>query len=136
MLLLDTSVLVAAANKADTHHQRCAELLRSAAGPLVVPMLTIAEAGYLIGSRLGPDAELGVARAIQAGELVPQPVHEADWPRITGLVERYLDLPLGVVDASVVALAERLGLREVATLDHRHFSTVRPSHVEALTLLP
>ena len=47
-----------------------------------------------------------------------------------------LDLPLGTVDASVVAAAERLGITEVATVDHRHFSVVRPSHIDAFTLLP
>jgi predicted nucleic acid-binding protein len=48
----------------------------------------------------------------------------------------YLDLPLGIVDAAVVAVAERLNLTEVATIDHRHFTVVRPRHVEAFTLLP
>jgi predicted nucleic acid-binding protein len=48
----------------------------------------------------------------------------------------YGDMPLGTTDATVIALAERMGVREIATLDRRHFSVVRPSHVEALTLLP
>ncbi|GAA4546285.1 hypothetical protein [Pseudonocardia xishanensis] len=52
------------------------------------------------------------------------------------LVDTYADLPLGTSDASVVALAERLGVTEVATLDHRHFRVVRPRHVDAFTLLP
>jgi hypothetical protein len=52
------------------------------------------------------------------------------------LVESYLDLPLGIVDAAVVAIAERLALKEIATLDHRHFSVVRPRHVRAFSLLP
>ncbi|WP_240197302.1 hypothetical protein [Nonomuraea lactucae] len=52
------------------------------------------------------------------------------------LVEKYIDLPLGLVDAAVIAIAERLELSEVATVDHRHFSVVRPRHVEAFTLLP
>jgi predicted nucleic acid-binding protein len=43
---------------------------------------------------------------------------------------------LGAVDASVVATAERLGERQVMTLDRRHFSVVRPQHAEALELLP
>jgi hypothetical protein len=45
-------------------------------------------------------------------------------------------MPLGTVDASAIALAERLGITAVATLDHRHFGTVRPSHVDAFELLP
>ncbi len=51
-------------------------------------------------------------------------------------VRRYADFPLGVVDAAVITLAERLGVRQVATLDRRHFSVVRPRHIEAFTLVP
>jgi uncharacterized protein len=42
----------------------------------------------------------------------------------------------GTVDASIVATAERLGIREIATVDRRHFTVVRPDHVDAFTLLP
>jgi predicted nucleic acid-binding protein len=52
------------------------------------------------------------------------------------LVATYRDLPLGSVDASVIAAAERLDATEVATLDRRHFSVVRPRHEVALQLLP
>ncbi|MFC6074290.1 hypothetical protein [Microbispora bryophytorum] len=52
------------------------------------------------------------------------------------LVETYASLPLGAVDASVVAVAERLGITEVATLDRRHFTVVRPQHTGAFMLLP
>jgi predicted nucleic acid-binding protein len=51
-------------------------------------------------------------------------------------MERYRDLPLGMVDASVIALTERLGTDTVATLDHRHFEAVRPRHVQRLNLIP
>jgi uncharacterized protein len=52
------------------------------------------------------------------------------------LVRGYDDLALGTMDASVIAVAERLDVRKIATLDRRHFTAVRPSHVEAFTLLP
>jgi len=52
------------------------------------------------------------------------------------LVTTYADLPLGMVDASSVAIAERLDVREIATIDRRHSSVVRPRHVDAFTLLP
>jgi predicted nucleic acid-binding protein len=60
----------------------------------------------------------------------------ADWLRIAELVAGYRDLPLGTVDASVVAAVERLGLTELATVDRRHFGVVRPSHTDAFILLP
>lgn len=65
-----------------------------------------------------------------------EPVAVADWLRIAELVARYRNLPLGTVDASVVATAERLGLTEIATVDRRHFTVVRPDHISAFTLLP
>ena len=55
---------------------------------------------------------------------------------MTELVEKYIDLPLGLVDASVIAMAERMKLTEIGCLDHRHFRIVRPRHVDAFTLLP
>jgi predicted nucleic acid-binding protein len=61
---------------------------------------------------------------------------DQDIRRMAELVETYVDLPLGIVDAAVIAIAERLQLTEIATLDQRHFGVVRPSHTRAFTLLP
>ena len=63
-------------------------------------------------------------------------ISSADLDRMAELVEAYSSLPLGAADASVIAVAERLKLTEVATLDRRHFTVVRPGHVDAFTLLP
>jgi predicted nucleic acid-binding protein len=59
-----------------------------------------------------------------------------DYTRMAVLAESYRNLPLGTTDASLVAPVERLNLSEVATLDRRHFTVVRPRHVGALQLLP
>lgn len=59
-----------------------------------------------------------------------------DWARIVGLLEQYADLGLGTVDASVVAVAERLGVLVIATLNHRDFAVVQPSHDTAFELIP
>jgi predicted nucleic acid-binding protein len=102
----------------------------------VIPAFVAAEVAYLVGDRLGAKAELAFGRALAAGELVMGSVEPSDLQRMTELVDQYLDLPLGLVDASVVALAERLGAGSLATLDRRHFSTVRPKHVTAFDLMP
>lgn len=59
-----------------------------------------------------------------------------DLDRSAELVEQYADLPLGATDACLVALAERLGIAELATLDRRHFSIVQPRHIARLELVP
>lgn len=94
---------------------------------MLVPTLVITEVTYLLASRLGVEAEIRFLGDLAAGNLIPVPVEPADWIRVAELVGRYRDLPLGTVDASVVATAERLAVSEVATLDRRHFSVVRPS---------
>ena len=120
----------------DADHDSCAALLRHEAGSLVVPALVLAGAGYLVAKALGPTAEAALLRAAAGGEFRLEAPTGQDLDRMAELVEAYADLRLGTVDASVIALAERLGLTSVATLDRRHFAVVRPIHVEAFTLLP
>ena len=85
---------------------------------------------------LGAAAEALFLQSLSHPRFRVETVGPNDLRRMAELVETYHDLRLGTTDASVVALAERLSQREVATLDRRHFTVVRPSHVEALTLLP
>ena len=49
---------------------------------------------------------------------------------------RTRSIPLGGTDAALIALAERLGVTEVATVDRRYFTVVRPRHVESFVLVP
>lgn len=136
MLVVDAGPLVAAAARDDRVHAACRRLLSETPGPLVVPSLVVTEVAYILGNRIGPHAEGAFARSVAAGELLIEPTEPRDWPRISELVDRYADLPLGIVDASVVAACERLGATTLATLDQRHFSVVRPRHCSALTLVP
>lgn len=110
-------------------------MLETHLGPLIVPTLVITEVAHLVGTRLGVEPEVRFLGDLAAGNLLAEPVAAADWMRIAELVARYSDLPLGTVDASVIAAAERLGIHDVATLDRRHF-TVTQSSIGVLNLLP
>lgn len=139
MILCDTGPLVAAAVRNDVNYHRCVELLtglRLARRRLLVPMTVVAEVGYPLETRVGPHLEADFLEAIAHGDLEVVALEEADLARMAELVRQYDDLPLGTTDASLVALAERLGIAEIATLDRRHFTVVRPRHVDALALLP
>lgn len=96
----------------------------------------ITEVVHLVGSRLGADAEVRFLGDLAAGEFSVEPVAAGDWLRVAELVSRYRDLPLGSVDASVIATAERLDITRIATFDRRHFSIVRPAHTSGFDLLP
>jgi predicted nucleic acid-binding protein len=96
----------------------------------------VTEVCYLLQREAGPRAEAAFLTSLADGDLTVVDLEPADWRRTADLVTQYADLPLGAVDASVVAVAERLAIHEVATIDRRHFTVVRPRHVDALTLLP
>ncbi len=135
-MIVDAGPLYAYVDADDRHHRQCLRLLESHPGPLLVPHLVVAEVVYLLGTRLGAEAEVRFLGDLAGGAFFVEPVHPADWLRIAELVARYRDFPLGAVDASVVALAERLHLTAIATLDRRHFSVVQPSHAAGFELLP
>lgn len=101
-----------------------------------MPQLVVAEVAYLLETRLGPGAEIRFLGDLAAGNFIPEPVHARDWIRIAELVARYRDLRLGTVGASVVAAAERLDVTQIATLDRKHFTVVRPAHTLAFEILP
>lgn len=135
-ILVDTGAWVAAADTDEPRHARCAELLRRYRGELVVPAPVVAETAWLMEARHGPAAEVRFLRLITSDDVRVVDLARADYERCLELVETYADLGLGLVDASVVTVAENLAISTVATLNHRDFRVVRPRHVEALTLIP
>jgi uncharacterized protein len=133
-LIVDTGPLVALLDATDPDHERCATLLRDTNEPRIVPVCVLVEVEYLL--RPWPQALAALLADFDVGafELLDLPTR---WLLRSGeLTERYRDLPLGLVDATVIAATEMLGETKVARLDHRHFTVVRPSHTAALDLLP
>ena len=139
MILCDTGPIVAAALGDDDRHHECVELftgLHLARRRLLVPGTVVAEVGYLLARNAGARVESLFLQALADGDFEPVDLQSRDYRRAAELVQIYADLPLGTTDATVIALAERLDVDEVATLDRRHFTVVRPSHTPSLTLLP
>jgi predicted nucleic acid-binding protein len=139
VILCDSGPIFAVADRNDADHRACVDLftgLRLANRRLLVPQTVVAEVGYLLETKVGTFAEVAFLEALAYGDFELVDLLSEDLARMAELVDRYKNLPLGTTDASVIALAERLGVQEVATLDHRHFRTVRPNHIDAFALLP
>jgi predicted nucleic acid-binding protein len=96
----------------------------------------VTEVAYFVGNQLGPKAEVRFLGSLARGDLVVAHIEAGDLLRVAELVARYRELPLGTVDAALVAIAERLRIATLVTLDARHFRVVRPAHVEAFALVP
>jgi len=134
LAVVDAGPLYAAADTDDRDHQACLVSLSREDLRLVLPALVVAEATYFVGRRLGASAESAFLRGI--GGLDVEGPSAEDLSRMAELVEQYADFPLGGTDASVIALAERLDVAVIVTLDHRHFAAIAPRHREAFELLP
>jgi hypothetical protein len=133
-LLLDTGVVYALADADDSWHDRARALLSRQREPLLVPVTAVPEITCLLRKRLRPQTERLFLESIVGGELGVEALTADDWRRSVELLETYSEI--GFVDASVVAIAERLRLTTIATTDRRHFSKIRPHHVDAFDLVP
>jgi predicted nucleic acid-binding protein len=133
-LLVDTGALYALADADDAWHRRMRDFLAGERQALLTPSTVIPEAAYLIRSRLGPRIEKMFVESLAAGEITVENLTQADLARCAQLLGEY-DF-LGLVDASLVAVAERLKLKALVTTDRRDFRRVRPKHIPAFDLLP
>jgi predicted nucleic acid-binding protein len=104
-------------------------------GDLVVSPFTATEADHLILSRLGVDAEIEFVKSLTSGLTVPS-IDVRGLQSAAELCRRYRDLELGLADASMVVVANRLGTRCLATFDERHFRVVAPLDGGSFRLLP
>lgn len=135
-LICDTGPLYAAMDRVDSDHDACNQLLSNSSERLLVPAPVVVELEWLSGSRLGLQPFSSFLADVEAEDVTIVDLIRADYARIRDLLTRYADLKLGFVDAAVLAIVERLNERKLATLDHRHFSAIRPKHTDAIELLP
>jgi predicted nucleic acid-binding protein len=133
-LILDTGPLVALLDASDPDHGRCAELIQASGERRVVPVCVLVEVEYLL--RPWPSAFPALLADLDSGALELLDLPKRWLQRAGELLERYRDLSLGLVDATVLAATEMLEEPKLATLDRRHFAVVEPRHCEALQLLP
>jgi len=111
------------------------KLLDGAREVRVVPAPVLPEVDWLC--RHTPHGRFGVVLAqIENGAIEIEELESSDYLRVAELLTTYADLRVGFVDAAVLAVVERLREPKLATLDHRHFTVMRPRHVKALELLP
>jgi len=132
VIALDTSGLFAALSADDPHHGEARAALDSDPGPYLIPAGILAEAGYMIETRLGSDILDAFLGDLVSGAFAFDCAEE-DLPRIRELCARYGDLPLGLADGSVIACAERTSAG-VLTFDRRDFAVV--AREGRLRLLP
>jgi predicted nucleic acid-binding protein len=135
VILLDTSGLLSALDANQSHHREAAARLASARPPLLLSPFVLAELDYLIASRVGFAARASLLEEVERGAYALEPMLAKDIASAHAIIGRYADLGISLADASIVVLAQRHRVRDVLTLDERHFR-VLDADGKSFRLLP
>ena len=135
MILLDTSGLVAALDPRQSHHREAAQILYRPQQRVLSPFV-LTELDYLLATKSGQEQEVKLLQDVARQVYRLEAFGEVDVAEAISVIERYRDLQLGLADASIVVLAERLRCWDILTLDQRHFRTVSGPEGRPFRLLP
>jgi predicted nucleic acid-binding protein len=136
VIILDTSGLLAAIDGSQREHARALQGLRAAPPPWLLSPFVLAELDYLLATRIGQSAERALLAEVGRGVYRLEAFDATDIEAAERVIGRHPSLEIGLADASVVVLAARYGIRDVLTLDERHFRTVRGPGGRPFRLLP
>jgi predicted nucleic acid-binding protein len=124
VIVADTGAVLALIDADDGHHAALATAFREDPSSWVLPWAVLPEVDYLLGAHLGSRAQDAFLSDLGRGEWVVDWGGEADLRRANEIATRYRALRVGLIDAAVIAAAERLRASAIATLDLRHFGAV------------
>lgn len=133
--LLDTGFLLAVLDADDEMHEICVVALTEERAP-ILPDMVIPELAYLVLSELGYPVLIKFLGSIVKGELVLERATNQDWARTAEVLEKYADSKIDFVDCMIMAMAERLNIKRIMTVDQRHFQILRPQHCPAFEIVP
>ncbi|MGA9060018.1 MAG: PIN domain-containing protein [Terriglobia bacterium] len=131
--LCDSGLLIALFDPSEGSHERCRAALQEFRGRFVTSWPVLTEVFHFLDRPVGRALlwDFVLSDAVRVEEVL-----KSDLARMRVLMEQYADLPMDFADASLVALAERLRVFRVFTLDRRGFTVVRPRHAEFFEIFP
>lgn len=133
--LFDTGFLFAVFDKDDAHHKECSAVY-NVAERVLLPEVVIPELAYMMASHLGYEKLVKFLRSVAAGDFVLVPTELEDLKRAAEILEKYADSRVDFVDCVIVAIAERLNIQRILTVDRRHFNLFRPRHCDCFEIIP
>ena len=136
MIILDTSGLLAAIDASQRSHEAARQALEGSAPPWILSPFVLAELDYLLATRVSQSAERALLGEVGRGVYRLEALEASEIVAAERLIGRYAELEIGLADASLVVLANRYGVRDLLTLDERHFRVLRGPGGRPFRLLP
>jgi predicted nucleic acid-binding protein len=135
-VLLDSGFLFAALNASEAEHKSTLRVLKAIRESIVLPVPAVTEVAYLLARDIGQEAAADFVGSLAETDLTLESPTGEDYIRCGDLLRQYSDARLDFVDSLIVAMAERLNITRLLTLDHRDFEIIRPKHCSRFELLP
>jgi predicted nucleic acid-binding protein len=135
-VLLDSGFLFASLNASEEEHKATIRVLKNIREPIVLPVPAITEVAYLLARDISHEAAADFIDSLATTELTLETPNQLDYLRSAELLKQYADAKLDFIDALIAAMAERLNIRRLLTLDRRDFQLIRPRHCAGFELLP
>jgi hypothetical protein len=133
-VIADTSGIIAFLDRDDQYHSLAVDIVRNY--QIIIPITVLPEVDYLVTKYLGERVARTFLEDLKEGYFDYMNIELEQIEKITKLRKRYQDLPLGFVDASLVILAEYHQIKQILTLDRRHFNLIQSETVKYLEILP
>ena len=125
MIVADTGAIIALIDADDRHHPPLRDLFANDPHEWVVPWAVLPEVDYLLATHVGSAAQDAFMADVASGAFGVEWGEPSDLAEAHEITLRYADLRIGLVDAVVVATAQRLRAHAIATLDLRHFGVLQ-----------
>jgi predicted nucleic acid-binding protein len=134
--LADTGYIFAIMDEDDAEHDRSLDLYRRLPDRILLPTTALPEIAFLTARAGGSAAVAAAIRTLRASDVeFIDPLLE-DYDHVAEILEKYADSRIDFVDATIMAIAERLNITRILTLDRRDFGIYRPRHCDYFELLP
>ena len=134
--LLDSGFLYGFIDEADEYHELVSEALGKIREPIILPVPAITEVAYFVSKNLGIEALANFLDEISETDFILETPTAEDYKRAAAILRKYNDANIDFVDAVIVAIAERLNITKILTVDRRHFGAFKPRHCAAFEILP
>ena len=134
--LLDAGFLFALIDENDVHHANCVETLKRIHHQIILPVPAITETAYLVKRECGVEALAIFLESMSDTDFSFETPISEDYLRTAEIIRKYNDANIDFVDACIVAIAERLNITKILTIDRRHFGIFKPKHCEAFEIFP
>lgn len=134
--LLDSGFLYADIDSDDRHHSAVRAITANLRGNIILPIPAITETAYFVSLNLGQRSLAKFLEDIVAAGFAFEIPVPADYLRAAEIIRKYMDANLDFVDALIFAMAERLNITKILTIDRRHFGMFRPAHCDSVEILP